>query len=69
MGRGEANTWSWWGHLRESGHLEDPGVDGRIILRMNLQVFGCGSMDWIGMAQDMDRWQALANAVMSLWVP
>jgi hypothetical protein len=23
----------WWGNLRERGHLEDPGVDGRIILR------------------------------------
>jgi len=23
----------WWGNLRERGHLEDPGVDGQIILR------------------------------------
>jgi hypothetical protein len=27
----------WWGNLRESVHLEDPAVDGRIILRW---VFG-----------------------------
>jgi hypothetical protein len=23
----------WWGNLRGKDHLEDPGVDGRIILR------------------------------------
>jgi len=23
----------WWGNLRERGHLGDPGVDGRILLR------------------------------------
>jgi hypothetical protein len=28
-----------------------------------------GGMDWIDMAQDRDRWQALVNAVMNLWVP
>jgi hypothetical protein len=33
MGRGEACTGIWWGNLRERDHLEDPGVDGKIILR------------------------------------
>jgi hypothetical protein len=28
-----------------------------------------GSMDWIDLAQDRDRWQALVHAVMNLWVP
>jgi hypothetical protein len=28
-----------------------------------------GVMDWIDMAQDRDRWQALVNAVMNLQVP
>jgi len=28
-----------------------------------------GSMDCIGLAQDTNRWWALVNAVMNLWVP
>ena len=32
MGTGELYTGFWWGNLRERDDLEDPGVDGRIIL-------------------------------------
>jgi len=32
-GRVYVHTWFWWGNLRETDHLEDPGVDGRKILR------------------------------------
>ena len=32
-GRGEAYTGFWCGNLRERDHLEDAGIDGRIILR------------------------------------
>jgi len=28
-----------------------------------------GDMDWIGLAQDKDRWRALVNEVMNLQVP
>ena len=34
----------------------------------DLQV-GCGYMDWIGLAQDRDRWRTLVSAVMNLQVP
>jgi len=33
MRRGEAYTGFWWENLRKRDHLEDPGVDGRIILK------------------------------------
>jgi len=29
----EVHTRLWWETLSERGHLEDPGIDGRIILR------------------------------------
>jgi len=45
--------------------LGDPGVD----IKLSLKEVGCGVMDWIELAQDRDRWRALVNAVMNLWVP
>jgi hypothetical protein len=38
-------------------------------IKINLQEVGCGGIDWIYLALDMDRWRALVNAEMSLWVP
>ena len=38
-------------------------------IRTDLHEVGCGYMDWIGLAQDGDRWRALVSAVMNLRVP
>jgi len=34
-----------------------------------LQEVGCGGIEWTELAQDRNRWQALVNVVMNLWVP
>jgi len=38
-------------------------------IRTDIQEVGCGYMDWIGLAQDRDRWRTLVSAVMNLGVP
>jgi hypothetical protein len=38
-------------------------------IRMDLVEVGWGDVDWIGLAQDRNKWRALLNAVMSLRVP
>jgi len=43
-GRTEVYTGFWWGNRRERDHLEDPVVDGRIILR------------WISLKLDVRTW-------------
>jgi hypothetical protein len=38
-------------------------------IRMDLGEIGFGDVDWIHWAQDRDRWRALVNTVMNIWVP
>jgi hypothetical protein len=53
--------------VRKGDHSEDLGVDGKIILKWIFKKW-VGSMDWIDLAQDIDRWRAVVNVVMNLRV-
>jgi hypothetical protein len=44
-------------------------VDGRIILKLILDIIGCGDVYLIHLAQDRDQWQAVVNTVLNLRVP
>ena len=60
---------SWWGKQEGKSPLGRPRRRWVDNIRMDLQEVGCGYMDWIGLAQDRDRWQTLVSAVMKLRVP
>jgi len=49
-------------------NLEDPGVDGRVILRWIFRKCN-GSMDWVALTHDRDRWRARVNAIMNFRFP
>ena len=47
--------------------MEDPGIDGRTIIKLFFERYG--GMDWLELGQVRDRWWAVVNAVMNLRVP
>jgi hypothetical protein len=47
MGTGDVHIGFWWGGLMERHHLEDPGIDGMIILK------------WIFKKWDEEAWTLL----------
>jgi hypothetical protein len=38
-------------------------------IKMDLGDKGWGDVEWIGLAQDRDKWRALVNEVMNLRIP
>jgi hypothetical protein len=56
----------WKAPTRPLGRPRHGWVDD---IEMNLGEISCGDVDWIGLAQERDRWRALANVVMNFQVP
>jgi hypothetical protein len=61
-----ANSTYWSESLKGRDHLEDQGIDGRIILKYILKKTGWDGVDWLHLVQDRDQWQALVDTVMNL---
>jgi hypothetical protein len=69
QGTVEVYTGFWWGNLRKRHHLEDPGLDGRIILGQIFRKWNVGGMERIDLFRDGNRWRAVVTAVMNHRVP
>ena len=65
----ERNIQGFSGEAWRKGPLGRPRHRWEDNIKMDLQEVGCGGMDWIQLAQDRDRWQALVNVVKNLPVP
>ena len=57
------------GKPEEERPLGRPGHRWEDNIKMDLQEVGCGSMEWIKLAEDKDSWRALVNVVVNLRVP
>ena len=68
MGK-ERLIWSFDGKTWGKEPLGRPKFRWEDNIKMGLQEVGCGGMEWIELAQDRDKWRAVANAVMNLRVP
>jgi hypothetical protein len=59
----------WWGNLKQRYYVEDQGLDGRIILKLDLKEMGRKGMNCINVAYYGDKWDVLVNAALNLRIP
>jgi hypothetical protein len=55
--------------MQEERALERPRPRWMEYMKMEFGETDCGGMDWIGLAQDRHRWNALVNAAMNPLFP
>jgi hypothetical protein len=56
-------------HRRERDQFEDLRVDGKIILKWALRIFGSEDVAWIDLAKYTDKWRALVQVIINILVP
>jgi hypothetical protein len=49
--------------------LEVVGIDGRIVLKMDVKKIGWVGVEWIDLAHERDKWRAVVNVVLNFTVP
>jgi hypothetical protein len=59
----------WWERQWERDHQEGQDVGGWITFGWILEKWNGGDVDWIGLAQDRNRWRVLVNSVLNFRVP
>ena len=59
----------WWANLKEAERLSRPRGIWEYNIKSDLKETGRKGVDYIGTAQDRNKWRDLANRVMQLWVP
>ena len=69
MGGEKSRIQGFDGETEGKRPFEDPGLDGRIILRWIFRKWDVLGMDWVDVAQDRDRWRAFVNVILNLRVP
>jgi hypothetical protein len=56
------------GSPREGDYFEGLGVDGKTVLKMDLQEAEWEGTDWTALTEDTDRWWAVVNTSTNLRV-
>ena len=67
-GRGEVCTGFWWENLKGKRPLGRPRRRWEDCIKTDLQEVGVGFGDWMELAQERERWQALVSTIMNFRV-